>query len=453
MSKDKQTIRASDNRSVYLTYFEQFENNFSGGSQSPLNSIRHSAIEYFGKHGFPTTKDEEWRFTNISPITRGLFAPILHSTITDANRKKLDSILLHGFREHRLVFINGYYADEFSEISTNSNEVIIGNLREILESNPDLIKKYISKHSANQESAFTSLNTSFINDGAAIIIPDNTVIQEPFYIVYLSTNVDSPFVSYPRSLIIVGKNCQISIVEHYTSLSENIYFTNAVTEIEAADNSVITHTKLQTESTKSFHIHSTFFHQDRGSNVTSNTVMIGGAIARNNITSVLDGENIECTLNGLSLATGEQLIDNHTTIDHTKPNCRSHELYKAILDGNSRGVFNGKIYVKKDAQKTDAKQTNKTLLLSDQATMNTKPQLEIFADDVKCTHGATVGYLDSDSIFYLRSRGIDEAVARDILTYAFANDVINRISIESIREYTNRILYTRLKQGRPVEDI
>jgi len=386
-------------------------------------------------------------------MTRTQFTPIFKLGVDNISKQKLDTILLNGIKGDRLIFLNGLYAEQLSEISTAKKNVRVENLRKMFQSDPDIIEQHLSRFAKYEQSAFTSLNTGFMNDGAVIFIPDNTIIEKPFYIVYLSTDLSTAFVTSPRTLVIIGKNSQASIVEHYVSLDENSYFTNATTEIVAAEHAVLTHTKLQTESMKSFHVGSTFIQQSPGSNVTSNTVMIGAAIARNNIFSTLDGDGVECTLNGLSLATGEQLIDNHTTIDHAKPNCISHELYKAILDGKSKGVFNGKIFVRKDAQKTDAKQTNKTLLLSDNATMNTKPQLEIFANDVKCTHGAAVGYLDADSIFYLRSRGIDEAIARDILTYAFANDVINRIPIEAIRDYTNHILYTRLKQGRLLENI
>jgi Fe-S cluster assembly protein SufD len=252
----------------------------------------------------------------------------------------------------------------------------------------------------------------------------------------------------PRNLIVTGDNSKVSIVESYVARSQDVYFTNAVTEMLVGENAVIEHDKLQLESGRAFHIATAQIHQRARSTFTSNAISLGGSLVRNNVTVVLGAEGIESTLNGLSLATGTQHIDNHTTIEHAQPQCASHELYKAILDGEAKGVFNGKIFVRKDAQKTDAKQTNKTLLLSDGATIDTKPQLEIFADDVKCTHGATVGQLDEEQIFYLRSRGIGLDAARDLLTFAFASDVINRVHVEPLRAQLDRVIHARLRAGR-----
>jgi Fe-S cluster assembly protein SufD len=256
------------------------------------------------------------------------------------------------------------------------------------------------------------------------------------------------YAAQPRNLIVVEPDCQLKIAEIYLSLAKNTYLINTVTEIFIGENSIVEHNKVQIENLNAYHIGTTHIKMNTLSNYTSNVISLGGSIVRNNITSVLEAEGAECTLNGLSLGTGTQLIDNHTVIDHAKPNCKSHELYKSILGGASKGVFNGKIFVRKDAQKTDAKQTNKTLLLSDDATINTKPQLEIFADDVKCTHGATIGQLDAEQIFYLRSRGIGETAARDILTFAFAEDVVNRITIEPLRRQLTSIIQERLDKSR-----
>lgn len=257
--------------------------------------------------------------------------------------------------------------------------------------------------------------------------------------------------AHPRNLIIVGKRSKVSIVETYAGRGDEPYLTNAVTEFVVGEGASVEHDKLQAESLTGFHVGTVHFEQFEGSTVVSNAINFGGALVRNTITAILGAQRCEATLNGLSLATGTQLVDNHTTIDHAKPNCASHELYKSILDGNARGVFNGKIFVRKDAQKTDAKQTNKTLLLSDHATIDTKPQLEIFADDVKCTHGATVGHLDEEQLFYLRSRGIGEETAKDILTFAFASDIINRVHVEPLRSQLDVMLQERLRRGRRLE--
>lgn len=441
-----------ENINQYIEQFETFEKTLNGELKTPLHEIRRGAIEQFSKLGFPKTKDEEWRFTNIQPIIKTKFKPRFNQKIETITKEQIDKVIIKGITETRLIFINGYYSDEYSINYLTNKSVKVGCLSEILQNDFKLIRDDITHISNYDKNVFTSLNTSFIHDGAYIFVPDNTILDEPIYIVYISSEDQTPFITHPRNLIIVGQHSKVSVVEHFVHLSDNVYFNNAVTEIAAGENSIIEHTKLQNESTKAYHIGTTYINQSAGSKVTQNSIMIGGAIVRNNVISIIDDEGVECTLNGLSLATGQQLIDNHTTIDHSKPHCASHELYKAILDGKSKGVFNGKIYVRKDAQKTDAKQTNKTLLLSDESAMDTKPQLEIFADDVKCTHGAAIGYLDSDALFYLRSRGISEEIARDLLTYAFANDIIERLCCEQIREYLYQILHSRLKQGRQIEN-
>ncbi|MBI4810010.1 MAG: Fe-S cluster assembly protein SufD [Ignavibacteriales bacterium] len=357
-----------------------------------------------------------------------------------------------GMKGQRLVFVNGKYSEKLSDIKVSMTGNRINNLSNVLRSDEAIIQEHLIRYASFEKNSFTALNTGFLEDGAFIHVPDNTKIDEPIYLLFITTDWQSPVISQPHNLIIIGKQSSLSIIEHYINVGKESYLTNTVTEIFVDEDATVNHTKLQTESYNAFHVGSMHVRQKSKSNFTSNSIMIGGSLVRNNVSSILDGEGIECTFNGLSLTAGHQLIDNHTTIDHAKPNCSSHELFKAILDGKSKGVFNGKIYVRKDAQKTDSKQTNKTLLLSDEATMNTKPQLEIFADDVKCTHGAAIGYLDADSIFYLRSRGISEDIARDILTYAFANDIIERITIEPIQRHLHNILYSRFEQARILEN-
>lgn len=442
-----------ENIKPYLEHFETFEKSLNGELKTSIHKIRRDAIEQFSQIGFPINKDEEWRFTNIQPIIKTKFNFSIQQQVEALTKEQLDKVIIKDISKRRLVFINGNYFAEHSINKITNKQVIIGSITGILQNDLKVIQNKIAEASRYDKNPFTALNTSFIRDGAYVFIPEKTNIEEPIYIVHIAAGDETPFIIHPRNLVIVGSGSRISILEHYVYLSNNIYFNNTVTEIIADKNSIVEHTKLQSESTKGYHIGSTYIHQSEKSNVTQNSIMIGGAIVRNNVLSILNGEGIECTLNGLSLATGQQLIDNHTIIDHSKPNCTSHEMYKAILDGKSKGVFNGKIMVRKDAQKTDAKQTNKTLLLSDNATMNTKPQLEIFADDVKCTHGAAIGYLDADALFYLRSRGIGEEIARDLLTYAFANDIIERLCCEQVREYLHQILHSRLKQGRQLEKL
>ena len=406
--------------------------------------MRKAAMNRLAEIGFPTNKNEEWKFTSVLPIIREQFYPSTVLPEISAQKIDLPNLLIPHLDGTRLVFVNGHFSKNLSSIPP-SDRLQVSSLATALKSaHSEKVFQHLGKYASSEQDAFTALNTGFLQDGACIVVPDNTKIDTPLYLLFLSTGSES--LSQPRNLILVGKNSRVTVVMQYAGLSQQIYFTNAVSEIVAGEHAVVELTKLQQENNNAYHIDSVYIHQDAGSHVTANSVSFGGAIVRNNITTVLDAEGCECTLNGLSLGTGTQHIDNHTVIDHAKPHCNSHELYKSILSGKSKGVFNGKIFVRKDAQKTDAKQTNKTLLLSDDATMNTKPQLEIFADDVKCTHGATIGYLDAEALFYLRSRAIGLDDARDMLTRAFASDVTERNSIESLREYLNAMLGDRLEK-------
>jgi Fe-S cluster assembly protein SufD len=287
------------------------------------------------------------------------------------------------------------------------------------------------------------LSTAYIKDGAFIFVPDGKIIKDAFHILLLTTSGDDKILTQPRNLFVAGKNSQVTIIEHYSSLYEDIYFTNAVTEIYADESAVVDHIKLQEESKKSFHIGRMEVDQERASNFSSHSISFGADLSRNDFNTRFKDEGGESTLNGLFLIEGTQLFDVHTMIDHAKPHCNSHEHYKGILDDKSRGVFNGKVMVRKDAQKTNAFQENNNIILSDDALINTKPQLEIFADDVKCSHGATIGQLDKDSMFYLKSRGISEETARTILIHAFAIDVIQSIKVQPIKDYVEEILSKR----------
>lgn len=436
----------------YLSCFKKFEGSLNGESKLPIHLLRKEAIARFAELGFPTNRNEDWRFTNITPIVKSEFNPATDRRTADVSARDIEKFTFGGLKAHRLVFLNGHYAPGLSSAATFPAGVKITSLASVLTSDGNLLYRHLGQHVRGDENGFTALNTSFMQDGAFVYLPDNVIVEEPIHLLFVSTGGDASFVSNPRNLIIAGNGSQVSIVESYVSLARVPYLTNAVTEMVVGERAVIEHDKYQNESLNAFHVGTTHFRQSAASNVVSNSVAMGGSIVRNTVTLVLDGEGIESTLNGLSLGTGQQLVDNHTTIDHAKPHCVSHELYKSILDGKSRGVFNGKIFVRVDAQKTDAKQTNKTLLLSDDAMVDTKPQLEIFADDVKCTHGATVGQLDEEQIFYLRSRGLSEVNARDLLTYAFASDVINRIHVEPLREQLDSVLAGRLRKGRELQE-
>jgi Fe-S cluster assembly protein SufD len=440
----------TDNKNIqwYQSRFEVFEQGLNGEKSTPIHAIRRNAIRSLGEAGFPTTQQEEWRFTNVTPITKIEFHPILRYELNGTTIGDMKKFLLDG--AIHAVFINGMFSSELSEINALPKGIEIGSLAEALKKNPEIVQPYIARLVKAEENAFTALNTAFLWDGGFLSVPKDLTIDRPIQFIFAASDYEHAYAAQPRNLFITGANSRCKVIETYIGLAQNNYLTNSVSEIVLGENSHLEHDKLQIESLKAFHVGTTKIGMDAAAHYVSNVISLGGAIVRNNITVVMDAEGSDCTLNGLTLIAGTQVIDNHTAIDHAKPHCNSHELYKAILDGESKGVFNGKILVRKDAQKTDAKQTNRTLLLSDNATINTKPQLEIFADDVKCTHGATIGQLDDEQIFYLRSRGIDLAAARDILTYAFAGDVVNRISTESLRQEVEGMIRARLDIGHAV---
>jgi Fe-S cluster assembly protein SufD len=364
-----------------------------------LAGIRQRAAERFRTRGFPTTHDEEWRFTNVAPITR-------------------------------------------ANLPIAAPKVSRHSLRAALELDPELIEEYLGRYASDSSNPFVALNTANFEDGAFLHIPRNTIVDEPVWIDFTGV---SGHATHLRNLIVVDAGSQVRIVERYTGAGR--YFTNAVTEIIVGENATVEHVKLEEESADSFHVATIQVEQSRNSNFKSHNICLGGLLVRNDVNAVLSS-GCEGTLNGLYLTKGRQHVDNHTVLDHAAPHAASHELYKGILDGDSSAVFNGKILVRKDAQKTDAKQTNKNLVLSESAAINTKPELQILADDVRCTHGATVGQLDEEALFYLRARGIGQTDARDLLIYAFARDVIDRIGIPSVREYLEKALFESLAYSR-----
>ncbi len=429
----------------YQSKFEAFEQSLNGAKSTPMHAIRRDAMHRFVELGFPTTRQEEWRFTNILPITKIEFQPILSYELNGVTEKDILQYTLDDAL--RLVFIDGIFSKELSNINSYPIGITAGSLTEISREHPETIRSYINNMLMGEENAFTALNTAFLLDGAFILVPRGIVLENPIQFLFIATDREKVYAAQPRNLIVAGIDSQFKIVETYVGLSKNTYLTNTVTEIALGSNSVVEHDKFQVEGINAYHIGTTHVQMDAASRYVSNVISLGGSIARNNLTARFNAEGAECILNGLSLGRGTQVVDNHTVIDHAKPRCSSHELYKSILDDASKGIFNGKVFVRKDAQKTDAKQTNKTLLLSDDAAINTKPQLEIFADDVKCTHGATIGQLDDEQIFYLRSRGIDLNAARDILTSAFAGDVINRITIEPFRLQIEQMIHDRLNNN------
>ena len=404
-----------------------------------LTNVRANGIAKLKEIGFPSNRNEEWRFFNLSSIYGNKFAIPGTTSNVSAMNSQIDNYKLNNTDADMLVFINGRMSEDLSDFKTGGKELKMGSLSSLsAKEGPLPFDNTLIKHAELEKNAFTALNSALLTDGAYIRIPDNTTLTKPIHILYLTTGTDKVTVS-PHNLVTIGENCHAKILESYVGDCAD-YFSNSVTEIMVDKNSIVNHYKLQKESDSAHHVGTVYAYQHQGSQFTSCTIACGSRVNRNNVHVFLGDENTECTLNGLYLGKGNQQIDNRTRIDHAKPNCRSWEVFKGILDDKSSGVFNGKIYVHQDAQKTDAKQTNRVLLLSDDAKINTKPELEIFADDVKCTHGATIGQLDDEAMFYLRSRGIDYKSAYAMLTKAFAADVIDGITIESLKEEVYKLL-------------
>ncbi len=429
----------------YLSQYAAFVRSQADRDPGWLKAKRQAAITRFAELGFPTTHDEEWRFTSLTPLTQLSFAP---SGVSDPGLAPADLGSLTGddSRSSRLVFLNARFSREQSSFGDLPPGVRVQGLAEFSNGETAAVQEALARYAGGQEEVFAALNTAFLKDVALVYLPKNTVVEQPIHLHFFSWGEEQPVVSHPRCLLLAGANSQARIVETYSGQADSIYFTNTVTELVAGDGAVVEHYKLQQESVKAFHIATLQFHLGRSSTVSSHSISLGGALVRNHVNAVLDGEGAEATLNGFSLTTDGQHVDNHTSIDHVKPHCNSFELYKGILDDRSRGVFNGRIIVRPHAQKTDSKQTNQNLLLSEEALVNTNPQLEIYADDVKCTHGATIGQLDPEAVFYMRSRGMAREAARQLLTFAFANDITSQIRIEPIRSRLEKTLFHRLAE-------
>jgi len=381
----------------------------------------------FTELGFPTTHDEDWRFTSVAPIAELEFS----GTQAD-DTATLEDCVFESLEGPRLVFVNGHFSNKLSSVGTLPEGIEVSNIIDADSPEPKMT-----------DDAFGALNTASFIDGAFIRVADEVTFETPIRVYYLSTGGDGSTANI-RNLIIIGANSKATILESWTG-TDAAYFNNVITELTAGDNAQVEHVKFQNESVAAFHIAGLHATMGRDSHAAHHSIALGGRIARNNIRAHLDGTGLEAVLNGLYLPKGEQLIDHHMVVNHNQPHCDSHEYFNGILDDSARAVFHGRIYVKKGADKTDAKQTNKNLLLSDNATVDTKPQLEIYADDVKCTHGATIGQMNQEQIFYLRARGLSDEEARRMLMHAFAGEIIERIDCEPAREELDRLIWNRLE--------
>lgn len=437
------TPKANNGTELIVGKFTEFA--ASAGGPKWLAPLRKAGLACFADLGFPTLRDEDWRFTNVTPVAKLNFQPAGPVAVNGAESKAIADSVFAGLGGHRLVFVNGFFCAKLSSVKAVPNGVRVESLAVALAQDSGLIEKHLGKYAQTANNTFAALNQAFFSDGAFIFVPPGVEVAEPVQLLYISSAKHSGEAILPRNLIIAGANSKLTVVESYLSTGDAAYFTNAVTEILAGDNAKVEHVKLQDEAAGAFHIATIAGEFGRTSNVTVHSFALGAKLSRNNIRAKLAGEGLECILNGLYLTRDEQLADHHMIVEHAQPHCASHEYFNGILDDKSKGVFHGRIYVHPVAQKTDAKQTNKNLLLSDNASADTKPQLEIYADDVKCTHGATVGQLNAESIFYLRSRGMGEDTARRMLIHAFAGEIIERIQCEPAREVIDKLVWDRLE--------
>jgi Fe-S cluster assembly protein SufD len=415
-----------------------------------LARMRGDGLHRFLSLGFPTARDEEWRFTSVAPIAERTFT-LATSLPADASNVDVAPFRLPGASSAELVFVNGHYVAALSRQGALPKWACAESLAPVLASRVHEVEPHLARVAPFERHAFVALNTAFLDDGARIHLPAGTILQQPIHLLFIATNaIDGhPIMVHPRVLISLGANSQASIVETYAGPGGATYLTNVVTEVVLGENAVLDHYTLQYEGADAYHVGAIHVHAQRSATYAAHSISLGGALTRNDVRASLNGEGVECTLNGLYAADGQRLVDNHTTIDHAQPHCGSREIYKGILADHARGVFNGKIIVRPDAQKTDAKQTNRALLLSENAQINTKPQLEIFANDVKCTHGAAVGQLDDEALFYLRSRGLSDTAARHLLIRAFAADVLSRLPLEPVRAAIEERLQRQLAQALP----
>jgi len=411
-----------------------------------LTDARRAAFEWVAEHGFPTLKDEDWRYTRLGPILDIPFEAAaagmghrLSSSMIDALAADLGGT--------RLVFVNGHFAPELSSVAELPEGATVTNLASLLAEGAERVEPFLARPFGPQHHAFTALNAALTEDGAFVQVRAGTTVAEPIHLVFFSDTGGSPLVSSPRSLVLAGPRSQVTIVETYVGAPGDVYCTNAVTEVVLEEGAAVEHYKVQDESETAFHLALLDVRQRRDSTFSSRSVALGASIARHEVQVGLEAEGAEVSLDGLYMPRGDQHHDNPILIEHAAPHCTSRQLYKGVMDGHGQGVFNGRVVVRPGAAGSDAAQTNKNLLLSDHAEVETRPRLEILADDVKCTHGATVGRLDEDAVFYLRSRGVPHLAARGLLIYAFANEMVERLRPEPLRSRVEKLVAHRLATG------
>jgi Fe-S cluster assembly protein SufD len=433
-------IATTEQLGTYLESFTEFQKRAAGRELPWLRKLRESAFARFCEVGFPTTHDEDWRFTNVSPIAKESFELSRAANVTKQEVEKFGVAGLGC----QLVFVNGQFSRELSAIGQLPAGVSVNSLAEEISANSTSVELHLGRYLDIQRDAFSALNTAFSEDGGYVHVRRGVVLPDPIYLLFISTASDKPLMSHPRNLIVIENEAEATIVEDYVSIGETAAFSNTATELVAGENAVVSHYMIEREHRQAFNISTLRIQQGRSANVSSHSVLLGGGLVRNNVHPVLVGEGGECLINGLFIGNGRQHLDNYMQVEHASPHCASRQFYNGILDDHAHGVFHGRIIVHKDAQKTDAKQTNRNLLLSDDSRIDTKPQLEIYADDVKCTHGATIGQIEENALFYLRSRGIDEISARKLLLLAFANECLDRMAAGVARDHVEKLIQAHL---------
>lgn len=437
-------MSVSESTDRFIAAYKERRTATQEGAATWLGALRQAGMARFAAVGFPTTKNEDWKYTNVEPALSLPFAQA-NGEFKGLGVREICAATFTDVGAARLVFVNGTFAPELSSKSGFPAGVRAFSLADPSVTEDPFLAEQVGRYADLSRSGFVALNAAFTQDGAVLIIPPRCRSADPIHLVYASAAPERPVASYPRTLIFLGADSEVRVVESYAGLAPGRYFCDAVTELVVEAGAVAHYCRLQREGASAFHMGTLAAHLSRASHLTANTVTLSGALVRNDVRVLLDGEGAECVLNGLYIGADREHIDNFTEIEHVRPRATSSELYKGILDGAAHGVFNGKIVVHKDAQKSDARQTNRNLLLSADAVVNTKPQLEIYADDVKCSHGSTIGQLDADALFYMRSRGLDPGEARSLLSFAFASDVVGRLKIGALRERLNDYLLEKFR--------
>jgi len=437
-------------RDRYLAEFQALERRGAFRSPSWLGPLRRRAIDRFAESGFPTTRDEDWRYTNLTSLAATPFRPAAPSPagVPDG---ALERLALPGVHWPRLVFVDGRYSPKLSTARPFPGGGQVASLAEAMITDGDMIGRHLGRHVRWDSNVFAALNMAFVQDGGFVCLPTEAGGETPIELVFLATTPG--VLAQPRTLIVAGAHSRLTVVERYVSITDEAYFTNAVTEIVAGPGAAVDHYVVQDQGADAFHVATVHAALGRDSTFATCEATFGGRLARTTLALTFTGEGARGAINGLYVVGGRQHVDNHVTVDHAVPRCASRQLFKGVLDGTARAVFNGRIIVRPDAQKTDATQTNKHLLLSDGVEVDSKPQLEIFADDVKCTHGAAEGQLAPEALFYLKSRGLGEETARALLTYGFAHEVLERVAVEPLQAYLDRRVMARLASDRTTSEI